>query len=731
MRNLGLNSVATEVGAGMHIMAWSEDHVVEPRSITAEGEVASSVPVEIDDEEAQLEVDEETQLEVDDAERGDIVAVRIKNFINAGIFPAIIKGAAIKDLKKTTSFLNQCGMRLIDKDMVKWFICLLDPCFNVKKPVVIKCTKIGASNVCTHLDKKHYITSSKTMATNKKLAHIKKQLDLSDPAFKKDPKRWFEVQLGAWSAEHSISYNAFTTCRWQLISRQLPVGEGGMKSINIRKLHVELYTTCKKIIIMSLVEARSFFTIKYLSLYLDLIKSKMSNQKYMALRVCFNTSTRFNIGYNLAVRRFAPTTDERQAKQLSTILHEWSSGVLEEFGIKVMLDVLTSTLDSGSDVKRTLDILIDVWWEWCISHLIHLALTEAFGTSIDPNNSKNVDARCFFQRIKKVIETVNKSEYLQGAFEEAMLELLETYFKLLNSPQHRWSSTALVLERILIAWEPLLQAYHKLNRPVPLVDMDHTLCIEFYSLIEPVRVVQIKAQAMQTFVIVDVYVMLYSLYTTVLDVSKPLELIIPVRRQLGSEDPYLMSQSHDVLQPATCEAQKFLGKAMSKRYSKRYHPILALHQPKKIYGNNLGRPMLQKNVLEETDFKFSYLIDAQSMLYPPMTSGKILVKLINATNIDRLDIPVGWTQESLQKQHFVFVNQFIWNKIRCLAKTVAAPIMLKKQQMAMGGSTPAGRLERPTKRVKTLELLSAALDIVAADDKKDVNGSGECFEMAA
>ncbi len=67
-------------------------------------------------------------------------------------------------------------------------------------------------------------------------------------------------------------------------------------------------------------------------------------------------------------------------------------------------------------------------------NLIHLALTEAFGTSIDPNNSKNVDARCFFQRIKKVIEDVNKSKYLQGAFEEAMLELLETYLKLLNSP---------------------------------------------------------------------------------------------------------------------------------------------------------------------------------------------------------------------------------------------------------------------------------------------------------
>jgi len=179
-------------------MAWYEDDVVESRSITvvditAEGEVAPPVLVEIDDEEAQLEVD--------DVERGDIVAVRIKNFINVSIFPAIIKGAAFKDLKKMTSFLNQCAMRLINKDKVEWFIFLLDPCFNVNKLVVIKCTKTGTSNACTHLDKKHCITSSKTMATNKKLANIKKQLDLSNPAFKKDPKRWFEVQLGAWSSE--------------------------------------------------------------------------------------------------------------------------------------------------------------------------------------------------------------------------------------------------------------------------------------------------------------------------------------------------------------------------------------------------------------------------------------------------------------------------------------------------------------------------------------------------
>ncbi len=76
----------------------------------------------------------------------------------------------------------------------------------------------------------------------------------------------------------------------------------------------------------------------------------------------------------------------------------------------------------------------------------------------------------------------------------------------------------------------------------------------------------------------------------------------------------------------------------------------------------------------------------------------------------------------------MFVNQFIWNKIKCLVETVAALIVFKKQQMA--GSTSARRIEKPAKRVKTLELLSVALDIVA-DDDKDVNGSGERSETAA
>jgi hypothetical protein len=111
--------------------------------------------------------------------------------------------------------------------------------------------------------------------------------------------RWFQCGFATWSAEQSIPYIAFNTTRWHLLARQLPVGAGGMQSINMRKHHIELYKTCKRTIVSSIKSARDTFTIPFLSFYLDLIKSKTSNQKFVALRVCFNTLENVNLGYNL------------------------------------------------------------------------------------------------------------------------------------------------------------------------------------------------------------------------------------------------------------------------------------------------------------------------------------------------------------------------------------------------------------------------------------------------
>lgn len=495
-----------------------------------------------------------------------------------------------------------------------------------------------------------------------------------------------------------------------------------MKSINLRKLHTELYTSTKSVVMESIAEARRDFSIPYVALYMDLIKSKTSNEKYLALRVSFNSKVNFNLSFNLAVRRFAPSLQERLDGRLSETLTEWATGVLQEFGVEVQRDVLTSTSDRGSDVKRCLGDLINAWWEWCLSHLSHLALTEAFGTTIDPAKSRNKEARDFIQRIKKVVESVNKSEYLLVAFESAMIEEFGMYLKLLNSPQHRWSAVALVLERILITWDVVMKAYRDARRPLPLTDADNVLCVEFYSIIEPVRAVQVKAQAMKTFVAVDVYVLLLSLYTTILDVNKPLQLQNPKRHQVGNvRDVPIVYREHEDLQPASRKARSKLVGAFMKRFFNRYHPLFALRNPKSVYGHNDdGEGVLLKDTLVDSDFKFSYLLDAQSMLFPGMASGKAMLKLIQATDINRDDIPLGWTRDTLRKQHYKFVLDFIWGKISYLAESIAERIVLKKKKEAVEvGTKQARQRSRPAKKARTIDVLSHMLEL---SDNEDGDG---------
>lgn len=91
-----------------------------------------------------------------------------------------------------------------------------------------------------------------------------------------------------------------------------------------------------------------------------------------------------------------------------------------------------------------------------------------------------------------------------------------------------------------------------------------------------------------------------------------------------------------------------------------------------------GRPVALKQVLGESDFKFTYLLDAESMLYPPLMEKGILKQLIKFTRISKFDIPVGWSATALKKQHFKFLMKFIWGKITTLADVVAAQIIVSR-----------------------------------------------------
>jgi hypothetical protein len=127
----------------------------------------------------------------------------------------------------------------------------------------------------------------------------------------------------------------------------------------------------------------------------------------------------------------------------------WCKVILEEFNINAQEQILTSCTDSGSNVKRAVEQVLPTMREWCVSHLMHLTLADAFGSSIAPAKSKNSSIRDVISKCRKVIEKVNKSKVLKEKVEQKMKEQHGKIVKLRNSPAHRWSAMEDVLVRLI------------------------------------------------------------------------------------------------------------------------------------------------------------------------------------------------------------------------------------------------------------------------------------------
>lgn len=143
-----------------------------------------------------IEEEDESPFDMvpDEDSSGDVLALRIAQFVANPQFLSKIVGAEFKPTSRSgRSPLNDCGIRAVDANGCEWFICMVDPCFSKSTLLTIKCSKTGNSNALTHLRQVHGITSEKTQAANVRMKKIATQLDLSDPAFKRDPLRWFQV----------------------------------------------------------------------------------------------------------------------------------------------------------------------------------------------------------------------------------------------------------------------------------------------------------------------------------------------------------------------------------------------------------------------------------------------------------------------------------------------------------------------------------------------------------
>jgi hypothetical protein len=410
---------------------------------------------------------------------------RVRADINSYIskkYPNLKDAVLVERPAKSRSVLDICGIRMRERGSGKpFFICLMGKCYDERE--AIKITNQSTYNATHHLNCKHSVVACKTEAHLRNIATIKKHIEGADDQFKSDPARWFQVNLAAFACENCIAFRTFESPIWKVIASKLPTGNTSLRRINIRKHYVEHYVSIKENIIENINKAKEAYDIPFISLSLDLIQNEVQNKKMIGVRVSYVHDKEL-ISYNIAVRGFNPTREEYDAKPASELLMDWCKLILREFKIDAEKHVLTSCTDSGSDVKKALEKVFPTMHEWCISHLTHLALADAFGSHVDPNKTKNSDMREFIGRSRKVIEKVNKSKTLKITLERKLLTDFGHNMKLRNSPSHRWSATEDVFVRLLKCWAQIRNAFVEEGIHFPLAN-DRTLLLELRSVIHP------------------------------------------------------------------------------------------------------------------------------------------------------------------------------------------------------------------------------------------------------
>ena len=378
--------------------------------------------------------------------------------------------------------------------------------------------------------------------------------------------------------------------------------------------------------------------------------------------------------------------------------------ILKEFHIEAKDDVLTSCTDSGSDVKRALEVVFPTIREWCVSHLLHLALADAFGSHVDPKKTKYSEVHELMNSCRKVIETVNKSKLLKIKVDNKMLDEFGTICKLRNSPTHRWSAMEDVLMRLLKYWNVLAFAFNECRSEFA-VKNDKKVLIELRSIIHPVRHIQIVAQKTKELVVFQVYLLLMHLYfgqlnplnsleiydaslTTdlngerVMDEGNPLDRLVPTAKLAPNE-----------LDPRTRRVREKLYEAIFQRYFKRYHP-------QKAYRKDMRR----RQDPEKKDMLFSYLLDIQQVFHPALSDMKLLRKVINSfTDVTALE----------KERHFNFVSGYIWKTITQMVEQAAYHLLTKSpgaDQRKENERVIITPRENPAKKMRYQDPTKALLD---------------------
>lgn len=318
------------------------------------------------------------------------------------------------------------------------------------------------------------------------------------------------------------------------------------------------------------------------------------------------------------MKHYAPSVEAQEQGKASEILFTIFQATLAEYGINVS-DLAGGTTDSGSDVKamcvNILLALYQIWWDWCDCHLADKAAENAFGTSADPQKSKNKEAREVVKLVIKSAAKVNQSTTFKQKFDEAQLDLLKETLKITKHAPQRWLSLVRVMERIIRLWHVLRKVYLDAGEEFPL-DKDNNKddILQLYSLLQPLCAITRDGQYGAVPMAAEMHMAFGLLKTHTLDPDQPLRVydIPPTPSSPAAEKadeeceggkPPLPSKlvPADELRPVTRKTRKELSKALVQR----------------LFGR-----VWDKDTPDPSPFR-----DASVLLTPPFNTGEYLEAL--------------------------------------------------------------------------------------------------------
>lgn len=228
------------------------------------------------------------------------------------------------------------------------------------------------------------------------------------------------------------------------------------------------------------------------------------------------------------MKHYAPSSAAQDKAKASEILFTIFKSVLAEFGMSLS-NLAGGTTDAGSDVKAMcVNFLLKqhkISWDWCDCHLADKAAEHAFGTSADPQKSKNKEARRVIQVVIKAAAKVNQSTIFKQKFEEAQLDMLQTVLKITKHAPQRWLSLVRVMERIIRLWHVLRLVYANNGEECPLdKDSNKDEITQLYSLLQPLSMITRDGQYGAVPMTAEIHMAFAELKQDVLDPTKPLKV---------------------------------------------------------------------------------------------------------------------------------------------------------------------------------------------------------------